>query len=541
MRRLTLIAVALAAILVVLAVLWWDRYVEEQLDRWAVGEIDRRTGGTYRLTLGNLSLQPLSGSISFDSAIVATDTIRNARRATPLPTLEWEAHGCRMSGLDLPRLAVRRALAANGLVCDRVVTHIALPSRPREDHSDSAPPADRLQGLAGPTGMSLLEISEVSLPEVSFSLKRPGRHGGTAILLEHARLEAKDLVFDPTPKAKGQRTLSADKARLRATGLVLRRDTLTEITIADIDAGLTDSTLGLRGARHEPSISEREWPRKVRARRDRIRFGLDSLRARGVRYRAFVSTGDIGIRTVELHGLHLDVLSDKRIPRGPPSRHRSPQQLAADPGLALRLDTVVVSGGTIVYREREPKSERPGRVSFDAVRATVLDLHLPSRGTPLRIAAGARLMNEGVLTVKASVPLDAPDFRYELSGGLGRMSAAAFNQFLGENESFEFESGRVEGITFRQTVKGGRAATTLTPRYRDLSVESTGEGGGVIGSVTRAVEEFIADAFVVRSRNTDDDGDPRTARTVRRHDPTQSWVQFLWLGLRDGLKEALKE
>jgi hypothetical protein len=150
-------------------------------------------------------------------------------------------------------------------------------------------------------------------------------------------------------------------------------------------------------------------------------------------------------------------------------------------------------------------------------------------------------MNEGVLTVKASVPLDAPDFRYELSGGLGRMSAASFNQFLGENESFELESGRVEGITFRQAVKGGRATTTLTPRYRDLSVESTGEGGGVIGSVTRAVEEFIADAFVVRSRNTDDDGDPRTARTVRRHDPTQSWVQFLWLGLRDGLKEALKE
>ena len=36
-------------------------------------------------------------------------------------------------------------------------------------------------------------------------------------------------------------------------------------------------------------------------------------------------------------------------------------------------------------------------------------------------------------------------------------------------------------------------------------------------------------------------GPPRTARTVLRYDPAQSWIQFLWFGLRDGLTEALKE
>jgi hypothetical protein len=82
----------------------------------------------------------------------------------------------------------------------------------------------------------------------------------------------------------------------------------------------------------------------------------------------------------------------------------------------------------------------------------------------------------------------------------------------------------------------------LTPRYRDLSVEPTVDGGGLFGSVTRAVEEFIADAFVVRSRNPDEDGDNlRTAQTVRRYHPAQSWPQFLWFGLRDGLKETVEE
>ena len=151
-------------------------------------------------------------------------------------------------------------------------------------------------------------------------------------------------------------------------------------------------------------------------------------------------------------------------------------------------------------------------------------------------------MSAGLLTVQATVPLDAPDFRYAVSGRLRAMPAKAFNRFLAENESFKLDGGWVEGITFRQTSRTGRATTTLTPRYRDLSVESTGDGGGVVGSVRRAANELIADAFVVQSRNPDEDGkNLRTARTVRHYDPTQSWTQFLWLGLRDGLKEAVKE
>jgi hypothetical protein len=538
-----LAAVALALVFVALAFRWWDRSVEDRLGRWAVGEITRRTDSTYRLALGDLSFLPLAGSISFDSAIVSTDSVRNRRRRSPLPALTWRARGCRVSGLDVVRLVVRRSFVARELGCDRVVAGIALTSRAADKGRpapDSGGSADRLQDPVRPLGLSSFEVADVSFPALSLTLERLGRRGGTSILLEHARFEAKDLVFEPTVSPRERRALSAGRARLTATGLVLRSDTLTEIAIAGAEADLTDSTLRLAGARHEPSIPENQWVRRVRVRRDRIRFELDSLRARGVAWRAFLATGDIGARALELEGAQLDVLTDKRIPRGRPPRHRSPQLLAAGAGLALRLDSVLVSAGTIIYREHELGSERPGRVSFDAVRGMVLDLHLPPGGKPLRIEARARVMNEGSLTVEASVPLDAPDFRYQLSGRLGRMSAGAFNRFLAENESFEFGKGSVDGIDFRQTVSGGRALTTVTPRYHDVSVSPTSDGGGVLGSVKRAVKKFVANAFVVDDRNPDEDG-LRTARIVRRYDPARTWLQFLWFGLRDGLMEALKE
>jgi hypothetical protein len=181
-------------------------------------------------------------------------------------------------------------------------------------------------------------------------------------------------------------------------------------------------------------------------------------------------------------------------------------------------------------------------VTFDQLRATVLHFDRPSRGRPLRIVAGARVMNEGRISVEATVPLDAPDFRYRLAGRLGPMPAPAFNRYLSVNEAFEFGEGTVEEITFRQTARAGRVTTTLTPRYRNLSVRPTGEGGGIVGSVKRTVTKFIANALVVRSDNPADGGDDfRVAHTTRVYDPTTTWIQFLWLGLRDGLNEGIRE
>ncbi len=539
-----LAALALAILLLAVAFRWWDRYVEDRLGSWAVAEITRRTDSTYHLVLGDLSFLPLAGSLSFDSAAIVTDSVRNRRRPSPLPVLRARGSGCRVAGLDVPRLLFRRSFDAGALGCRRMAVVVALPSpakaqpRPTADSSSIA----AVQSLVRPLGLSTFRIGEVSFPALSLTLERLGRKGEGSVVIGHARFGAADLVFHLTGDPRARRTVSADRARLEATGLVLRLDTLTEIAVARLEAGLTDSTLVLADVEREPSIPEEQWVRRKRVRDDRVRFALDSLRGRGVAYRSFIATGDIGIRALELSGARLDVFSDWRVPKGPPERHRTPQQVAARASPELRLDTVLVSGGTITYRERRPKREGPGVVSFDALRATVLHLELPSRGKPLRIEASGRLMGEGLLAVQASVPLDAPDFRYELNGKLGKMPAKALNRFLSVNEAFEFDNGWLEETVFRQTVRGGRARTTVTPRYRDLSVEPTGEGGGVIGSVKRTVQEFLAGAFVVRSRNPDEDGENlRTVRTVRRYDPTNTWLQFLWFGLRDGLMEAVKE
>lgn len=335
-RTPRLTAVAAALVIGVVAVLWWDRYVERALARWAVGELLGRSDSTYRLQLADLSFMPLTGSLAFDSAAIATDTSRNRGRSAPLPGISARGVRCRLSGVNVPRLLFRRSFDARVLGCERLVLRLALPPDPPKDGRD---PGARER--ESPLGLSAFRIANVSFPSLSLTLERLGRTGNASVALQHARFGASDLELDLTADPAKGHGVSADRARVRATGLVVRPDSLTEIAVAGADAELTDSTLVLSGVKYEPAVSEQEWVRRKKVRDDRITFALDSLDGRGVRFREFIAGEGIGARAGAArrpaHGQH------RQAPAEGPARaashapgDRVPSRPGAPPGLRAR-------------------------------------------------------------------------------------------------------------------------------------------------------------------------------------------------------------
>ena len=51
------------------AIRLWDRSVEARLGRWAASEVEQRTGGAYRLTVGDVTFLPFDGSLAFVDAV----------------------------------------------------------------------------------------------------------------------------------------------------------------------------------------------------------------------------------------------------------------------------------------------------------------------------------------------------------------------------------------------------------------------------------------------------------------------------------------
>ena len=529
---------------------WWDRHVETSLGEWAVAEISERTRGVYTLVLGDLDFSPLSGSMSFDSAVVVTDTALNRSLGHPLPMLSIRATGCRLSKVGVLGLMLFKRFDAGAMGCDALVTAVQLApaadrTQPPANAQAARPPAtvdsSPHQILEPPLGIRKFEISNISFPALQFSLRRTKVRGEASFDIAHARLMGTKVEFDPTAKPGTPEAFMSIGLRLGASDLKFKPDPLSEYSLGEIDIGLSDSTLSLRALSLGPSVSDDEWSRRQTKRRDRIRFSLDSLDAQGIQYRTLVRTGELHIRRVLLGGARLNVLSDKRLLPGPKKAHTIPQATAQRTAPAVRIDTIVVDHSEIAYLERKPKRERPGQLTFADLTGRIRNVHLPSSGPPLAIDLSTKLMGAGAMSVHITVPLDSADFRFGLTGRIGSMPADALNGFLAETEPVRLKGGQIDSITFATTTTKGVSKTTLTPYYHDLGIDFVSQGG-VGGFLKAGLIEFGANTFAVRSSNPGDSKEPaRTARVSRRYETTQSWLSFLWLSLRDGLLKAVKK
>ena len=528
---------------------WWDRYIETGLGRWAVAEVAERSHGVYRLVLGDLDFRPVGGSMSFDSAVVVTDTALNRALGAPFPTLSVRAVGCRISKVSVLRLMLAKRFEARAMGCGVVSTAIVLAppgADPPPAQADSPRRADSVPGgarpprqLQAPLGIRIFEISNIAFPALQFSLRRVGLKGEASFEIEQARFMGDEAHFNPTATPGSPEAFWSRGVRLEASNLRFRPTALSQLALGAIDIGLTDSTLSLGHLTVGPTVTDEEWKRNQKVRSDRIKFSLDTLVAVGLQYRTLVRTNELHLRRLTLRGARLDVLSDKRLPSGPSKAHDGPQRNAQQVAPAVRADTIEIDSSEVGYSERSPKGDRPGRVDFKALSARITSIHLPSSGTPLTIDVSAKLMGEGALAVHASVPLDAPDFRFTLTGRLGSMPASAFNGFLTATQPVQLKNGQIDSVVFAMNATGGHNATTLTPYYRDLGVDVINRGG-VGGFLKAGLIEVGANKLKVRSRNPDSPKDPpRTAKVSRRYEPTQSYISFLWLSIRDGLLKAI--
>ena len=335
--------------------------------------------------------------------------------------------------------------------------------------------------------------------------------------------------------------------QLRARN-ILRAGPDTRLAIGTFSFDLPEGTVRVDSVRAGADGSDADWLRGRRWRADRTVLAVDSLRAVGLEPTAWLRTGAITGRRVDLYGLDLDVATDKRLPaRRTAAVHRTPQGWVQEVAPRFHLDTVQVVG-RLQYRERSDEAPRTGVVRFERVRLTMTNLSSdPARmsdSTPLVMRADARLMGVGAFALNVRIPLLAPDFRMRYDGSLGRMPAPALNPFIVGIAPMQFKEGRILGITFGATVTNGVARGQLRPRWDSLFVDITqnaGGGGGILGGLKRAVTKFAANEFVLQSENSDaGDKPPRDGPIAHRWIPRETVLQFMWNGIRDGLMPLVK-
>lgn len=558
--RRTILGVILLAVLVV-AGLWWRAVATaRQLLRVdAPASIAEKSGGVYQVAVGRVRFNPASRRVTVDTIHVTTDSAANAARPRPRATLHLSFQECTISGVHPIKLIFRRGLIADSFGCASVSATVDVP----RGGPDSAGPSDDAerafyalqQGLRLPASAPQVRIAGIDFPQIAldFRLQR-ARGGATRLMLEHLRWRMTDFLIDPRDSTAAARPLFSDTVEIAAANFVGQLDSVTAVRVEGLRLSLSDSTLEIRGVNFEPSQSDSAFARSHPYRRTLVRTATSRIAVNGLDVGVLLLRQGVRARRVQLDSLRMDVFSDQRRPKNPRRPPRlTPQRWIAGIERGISVDSIVIPGGEIVYREHRARHPKPGEMTFARLHAVATNVrHIVGRRRavdPLILNTTAYLQNQGKLEAQFVVPLDARGFTMRLRGTLGPMPAASLNAFIEETFPLRLDKGRIEGITFSATVTNGVAQGTVTPLYKHLAVEVTGEGskgilstGGVIGDAARGVATFVGNLTELRSDNPEDgETAPRVGTINHTFTSDQSLPTFLWKSIRSGLLAVVRK
>jgi hypothetical protein len=566
---LIVIAVALAGIYVIS--LRASPLITELLRDWATGQVTGQSDSVYGLHVGTLHFNWPLRRVMLDSAVIVTDTARNARLSWPKATVRGALRGCVISGIDLPQLVFGRGLEASRIGCAEVQWDSDAPAdsesvarfkqgrtgAPRPKPEPGAPRTMEARHgavmtlqreLILPGSVPTVRLERIYFPNVAIGIvarKPSGDH--KRFDLARARLLVSDVVIDPAAPEYQTRPLFAQNVVLQADSTEFRPDTAQMVRIGGLTVNLTDSTIVIQDFEQGPRISDADFQRLSPYRRGRIRVAAARLVVRGMDQGGWSREGAMMARTIQLDSLRFEILEDKRKPRRPGARpqRRSPQGWFASLENRVAVDTILAKDATVVYEEFQTGHDRPGRLSIDDVDLLVLHVrHEPGRRSSLdtmSVEVRGKLMRRGTLRVAITTPLNAERMTMWVRGSLGTMDADALNPLIEHVTPARIKRGRIDGVIFEYTVRNDVARGVVVPRYSDFAADITGTGsGGIIGArnpiggLVRATAE-AAQGLKVRQSNPSDPDDPPRVGEVNYTFSGESLPAWFWNVLKQGL------
>lgn len=539
--------------------------VNELLRDWATSQVATQSDSVYALQVGRLHFNWPLRRVMLDSAVVVTDSARNARRSWPITTVRGVLRRCVISGINLPRLVFGRGLQASQVGCGEVHWDSDAPP----DSGGVAPrlkPAQRAASgsrrTAAPHGAVLsfqssldlprrvptIRIGRIVFPTVAIGIvSRKPSGDQTRFDLARARLFVTGVVIDPAAPQYRARPLFADGVVLRADSTEFRPDTAQMVRVGALEVDLTDSTLTVYDFEQGPRVSDADFQRLSPYRRQRIRVRAARLAIRGMDQGGYSRAGAMVARAIELDSLRFEILDDKRKPRRPGPRvpSRTPQSWFSALENRVAVDTIRATNADIVYEEFQAGHDRPGRLTIEDVHLQALHVrHEPGRRSAMDTMAleiRGKLMGQGDLRLAITTPLDAERMTMWVRGSLGSMDAQALNPLIEHVTPARVKSGRLDGVVFEYTVRNDVARGMVIPRYTNLAADITGTGaGGIlgaknpIGGLLRATAE-AAQGLKVRQNNPDEPDRPPRVGRVNHTFGGESLPSWFWNVLKQGL------
>ncbi len=300
--------------------------------------------------------------------------------------------------------------------------------------------------------------------------------------------------------------------------------------VLDQEAG----AFSVHGGSIGPQDELEEHSKELKYETDVIKARIDTLALAGLDLNAALA-GVISIGKATIVQGDVTVLRDKTLQDGPSVEQVLLARLVRKLPEGSRVDTILVAGLDVRYRERADHARGYAVIPFGQVSATITGVRNILSDTSAMVirARCAAFDDTPVSLVLRTVVQDTMD-RFELDASIGKLSFLALNKVTGPLMDVRSTSGHIDTVIMHMDADKRSAKGMVRMAYNDLKLAS---GGRKRKEAMNRIETMALNTLVQNDNR--DKGGPRPGPFAFERRLDRAVFNYMWSGLREGTKAIL--
>lgn len=392
--------------------------------------------------------------------------------------------------------------------------------------------------LAHIKGLNGIEIGKVIVEDYIYTTVNV-KSNDTIFSFNGSNFEIKGLEFEGSDKEDGFYFLDKDKLllKMRRQRLVFK-DSDYFVFIKELDLSMSDEIIKVKDLKIKPISNRLKLAASYKYSTELLDVDLKSLIIYGYRIEDLLKQGIIGIDSVLLDGLSLDVYRDRSIPFDLNRRPLFIQQHLKNLKQPLHISKLKIRNSKFVYQMRIDDLGKMLHIDIDDMAGdisfiTSMEDSLRS-GKRLRINVKGQLMGATAISLNVIMPYDSPVDTFYFSGTLGSANFENFNSVLYPAIGTKFVEGRLKSMKFYANASPKGAKGLMTMLYNGLKAELTKKDKAKKSKLF----SFGANS-VLRDSNPSSKGKTRIALIKFDRVEYKGFGNLLWKSVQSGMVRTM--
>jgi hypothetical protein len=209
---------------------------------------------------------------------------------------------------------------------------------------------------------------------------------------------------------------------------------------------------------------------------------------------------------------------------------------------SIRIDSIGILNGTIVYTEHAEKANEPGWVSFQEINARIYkitnDTIYKTEEAFLKLNAEALLMGKGKLSIALKGRIFDRQNAFSVNGTLSGMEVKELNPMLEKNAFVYATAGKIDAMNFSFLANNTKATGQMTLRYHGLDVAVKNKRTDDTTAIKEQFMSIIANKKLLDSNPIP--GEPvRVGMIDYERDPERFLFNYSFKSILSGIKTSL--